>query len=255
MNEKKLLEKLGIDLLIIIGVLMISMPLIKNSLVGIVTQNSVLVNKTQLPSDVETESIHPVQFEDIIKQAGQAADTYGSVEIESLGWGVPLLIGVTNANLAVGGVVLYPERTIENHNIVIAGHHLGISQLLFGPILEVKEGDQIDLNYRGEAASYFVTSLKEVDETDLTVLEDTDSTQLTLITCPSPQLSNKRFVVIAKLNSQVKKTKVNVELNVRQWQQSKKGFFISWLSLFLVLLVMIGLITIKHYISNKINDN
>ena len=81
-------------------------------------------------------------------------------------------------------------------NVVIAGHR----DTFFRPLRHIKKGDEIVLHTPQARFQYRVTSLRVVHPQDLSVLEPTDESVLTLITCypfwvlgPAPD----RFVVRA----------------------------------------------------------
>jgi sortase A len=82
-------------------------------------------------------------------------------------------------------------------NAVIVAHR----DTFFRHLDELKLGDEIDLWRRGEMFRFAVTGRRVVEPTDLSALQKSPATQLTLITCypthyvgPAP----KRLVVVAR---------------------------------------------------------
>ena len=85
----------------------------------------------------------------------------------------------------------------EPGNIVLAGHR----DTFFLPLKRVRAGDAITLRTRGGDFEYLVESTAVVRPTDLTVIQTTDRSTLTLTTCfpfsyvgPAPD----RFIVRAR---------------------------------------------------------
>lgn len=81
-------------------------------------------------------------------------------------------------------------------NVGIAGHR----DTFFRPLREVRKGDQITLTTIAATYTYTVESISIVDPNDVSVLEDSGGSLLTLVTCfpfdfvgPAP----KRFIVRA----------------------------------------------------------
>jgi sortase A len=67
----------------------------------------------------------------------------------------------------------------EDGNIVLSGHRDGF----FRPLKDIKLGDRITLHTLDGDQDFLVSELKIVDALDVSVLDDTGSAELTLITC------------------------------------------------------------------------
>lgn len=91
----------------------------------------------------------------------------------------------------------------QKGNAVIIGHrflNLPPAKDTFFNLDKVKIGDEIVLKHKEGEWRYIVTEIKVVDENDISVVKDTDDYRLTLITCTPLWTSEKRLVVIAKLD-------------------------------------------------------
>jgi len=91
----------------------------------------------------------------------------------------------------------------QKGNAVIIGHrflNLPPAKNTFFNLDKVKIGDSILLKHDEGEWNYIVTETKIVDENDISVVKDTDDYRLTLITCTPLWTSEKRLVVIAKLD-------------------------------------------------------
>lgn len=104
----------------------------------------------------------------------------------------------------------------EKGNSVIIGHrflHLPPRKDTFFNLEDIKIGETIVISQNTdpnnpeeeEYLNYIVTETKIVEPNDMSVIQQTDDYRLTLITCTPLWTSEKRFVVIAKLDKLYKK--------------------------------------------------
>lgn len=93
-------------------------------------------------------------------------------------------------------------------NVVIIGHrfmNMPPKKDTFYNLDKVGIGDKIQIiNDEGEY-NYIVVEKKEVEPNDTSVIQDTDDYRLTLITCTPLWTSQKRLIVVAKLDKLYKK--------------------------------------------------
>ncbi|MFS8131474.1 MAG: sortase [Candidatus Dojkabacteria bacterium] len=119
-------------------------------------------------------------------------------------------------NIGVNGEVFEGDQTALNQgfwrlpessapdktgNTVIAGHRFTYN---YGPytfynLNELNKGDSISIKWNDKTYTYKVTTIKIVDSTDTSVLNQTDKSTLTLITCTSWDLNEPRLIVQAEL--------------------------------------------------------
>jgi|LDZU01.1.fsa_nt_gi sortase A len=104
----------------------------------------------------------------------------------------------------------------EKGNSVIIGHrflHLPPRKDTFFNLEDIKIGESIVISQNTdpnnpteeENLNYIVTETKIVEPNDVSVIQQTDDYRLTLITCTPLWTSEKRFVVIAKLDKLYKR--------------------------------------------------
>lgn len=94
----------------------------------------------------------------------------------------------------------YGRPNIEKTNTIM-GAHSGVGpKALFNDITKLNIGDIIKLNYSNKLYTYKVIEIQEVKDTDLSVLDNTNKSILTLLTCKIFD-SSKRIVVISELIS------------------------------------------------------
>lgn len=92
----------------------------------------------------------------------------------------------------------YGRPNIEKTNTIIGGHSGIGPKALFNNLSKLDIDDIIKLYYNDKLYTYKVIETKEVKETDLSVLNNTDKTILTLLTCKMYN-SSMRIVVISEL--------------------------------------------------------
>ncbi|WP_438763675.1 class A sortase [Enterococcus sp. AZ194] len=185
--------------------------------------------------------------------------------IPSIGLEQPIVIGLTNETLLYGGVAMYPQRQLATDNFVLFGQHVGLSDLLFGRLTDMKVNDQLVVKYLEEEIAYGVSDMTVVDETENAVYEMTETAQLTLITYPVSQQAKQRLVIRAhpleeRLQDEVVRRilKSDVESEQRRNQTperiQQKIYKFPQLALMLSL-VLIGSIRILFFIMGRHKDS
>lgn len=104
------------------------------------------------------------------------------------------------------GVVHYPGTALpgQSGNVVVFGHSSGPVwgpgdyKFVFTHLEKLQSGQKIFLEYKGERYIYEVTGSKVVPPTDVSVLDATDDSTLTLITCTPVGTNKNRLIVTAK---------------------------------------------------------
>lgn len=252
-----------VSLLVVVGLLLICAPFIKESLIGLQLSQKKIITLQKTPETMPIEeTIQPPSLAAVTKNLEiESVSGYGFVQIPALDFQQPLFIGITNQNLLSDGAVMYPERSLETDNFVVFGHHLGIQSLLFGKLLSAELGMQISLLYLEEKVNYSIVDIKIVEETDLSVLTNTSTPQLTMITCPSASRTTERLVVTAiPLTAQGDKEEetkkdISAEFIVMEQRQINQWRKQSWLAvgvLLLVLLLVIFCLLLIHYYFKRI---
>jgi sortase A len=134
---------------------------------------------------------------------GSEAPPLAVLRIPSLKLEVPVLEGTDDATLDRGvGHITGTARPGQPGNLGIAGHRDGFFRVL----KDLKTGAAIELETLDGTQRYEVESLLLVEQKDVWVLQPTDSSRLTLVTCfpfyyvgSAPQ----RYIVRARPASQL----------------------------------------------------
>jgi LPXTG-site transpeptidase (sortase) family protein len=96
----------------------------------------------------------------------------------------------------------------EKGNVVIIGHrfmNMPPAKDTFFNLDQTKIGERIVVAHHEGEFTYIVVDIKEVEPNDITVVQDSDDYRLTLITCTPLWTSEKRLVIVAKLDKLYKK--------------------------------------------------
>lgn len=224
MRKNKL--KIIINLLFIMGVCLISFPIIKNTITIVKIQKTKVVTKEELPVVNPNERIVLPTIESYLTASSKNLGTaIGELNIPSQKIKIPIFAGLNNQQMLFGVGAMYPERNVLKDNLVLLGHHLSMTELLLGNIQNLQVNDKITVTYLTNKIQYRVIKKETVNETNLSVLESTNIPQLTLITCDKPELTDKRIVVTAKLvdreeQETLQNTKNNVTPNKKILQRS-----------------------------------
>lgn len=125
----------------------------------------------------------------------------GLLEIPSIGMNLPILEGVSQANLSVGAGTMKAGQELKKGNFSLAGHYMTDAGLLFGGIKRVNYGDSIKIMYRNNRAIYHVIETKRITKSDSYVTFDSQGEGLlTLVTCDQAVNGTKyRFMVRAAI--------------------------------------------------------
>lgn len=80
-------------------------------------------------------------------------------------------------------------------NVCLCSHNRGSKAAFFENLKNIKKGMKIEYTTKYETKTYITDEIKEIEETDFSVLEPTKDNRITLITCIANQRA-KRLCVI-----------------------------------------------------------
>ncbi|MDF2911141.1 MAG: class sortase [Sporolactobacillus laevolacticus] len=198
-----------IVILILAGAALIALPFLKEGLIGFLSAkyNTEKLTATQLAKNNQRDAsydfskIQPPSFFETVKASTHVNSKamIGQIQIKRLGIKLPILKGTTSANLLAGATTMRSDQRMGEGNYPLAGHHMRRENLLFGPLMRTKIGDQIMITNLKKDYVYKVVSKKIVSESESDVIDQTKDKRITLVTCDKPTRTPKRLVVIGKL--------------------------------------------------------
>ncbi|MDO5555131.1 MAG: class D sortase [Clostridia bacterium] len=126
----------------------------------------------------------------------ESTDIIGYLKIDSINLYAPIQDG-TDLETLSKAIGHFQDTAYFSGNICLAAHNRGNKQNFFENLKNIKVNDEIKYITKYEEKMYYVSEIKEIEETNLSVLESTEQDQLTLITCIADK-KDKRLCVIAK---------------------------------------------------------
>ena len=118
--------------------------------------------------------------------------------IQKLNLNAPILEG-TDSEALRKGVGHFESTGIESGNICLAVHNRGYKYNFFQEIKKLEIGDEIQYLVNGKELKFQVISNNIIEETDISVIENTNDDKLTLITCEENNKEYRRCIQAEKI--------------------------------------------------------
>lgn len=140
-------------------------------------------------NDNETILGVPVKSE---TNESETLNALATLEIPSINF-KDIVIEGTTQNVLAQGIGLFEHSSILQGNVCLAGHN---TTRFFANLKNIKQGDIIKYSSCLGNREYKVTTIKQIEETDWSMLENTKDNRITIITCVKGK-SNLRLCVQA----------------------------------------------------------
>lgn len=207
--KTEIILKVIIVVCLTIGVGFLSYSLIKSTVISIkigkingsfsIEQLIPLESTESSKELVENDTIVPPKLKEYLSASSENIDeAVGELSIPSVGIWAPIFSGLKQEQLLFGVGIFDPSRKFEEDNVVIFGHHLSNTGLLLGSLDKVQLGDHLNVRTYDMVHQYKIIEKKVVHESEVEVLDNKDTSHLTLITCDVPDLTAYRIVVVAQ---------------------------------------------------------
>lgn len=180
MNRKKLIINIVILIVFVIG-LCIAARIIYSNYKGKERKKALIdeyKNSLNIGDNSSSHSEEKNEEENINKE-----NIWGLLEIKKINIVSPIVEGVSEENLK------YSIGHFENSSLpgekgnCILGAHNNVYGSIFENLNQLKDGDIIELNYKGRLYKYEVFMKKVIEPTDFTLLENGEGKEMTLVTC------------------------------------------------------------------------
>lgn len=119
----------------------------------------------------------------------------GYVSIEKIGLEKAPIADGTDSKTINKYVGHFENTSYLDGNVCLCSHNRGNNAAYFCKLKNLNKGDIITYITKYETKEYEVKEVRKIDETDLSVLEQTEENQITLITCIENQ-RNLRLCVV-----------------------------------------------------------
>lgn len=217
------------SLLIIGGILFISMPFIKNQLIKEnVDKNMKLVEEISYEEIEINESreaifdyssVRDVSFTTILNNRSKVDYDYlvGYITIDQLNIDLPILKGVTDANLLVGASTMKEDQLMGKGNYTLASHYISDKKTLFGPLLDIEIGTIVKISNKSTVYEYEIFDTRIVPDTAMYMLEDSRADKrrkpiISLMTCYYTSRNGQRFFALGELVDEYPHESLMIEL-------------------------------------------
>jgi len=157
-------------------------------------------NADYTAADVRTLTPRDLQKVDAAEQINQYGA--GLLEIPEISLRLPILEGMTQANLSVGAGTAKIDQEVGKGNFALLGHYMTNRGVLFGGLRFLQRGNIVKVTYHERQAEYEVTDTKLIHKSEVQYMEDPEGKEkiLTLITCDSSREGTpNRLIIRAKL--------------------------------------------------------
>lgn len=148
----------------------------------IINQYHTINNENTLGVPVESET-----------NKNETLNAIATLEIPSINF-KDIVIEGTSQDALAQGIGLFEHSSILQGNVCLAGHN---TSRFFANLKDVKQGDIIKYSSCLGNKEYTISTIKQIEETDWSMLEDTEDNRITIITCVKGQKS-LRLCVQAK---------------------------------------------------------
>ena len=128
-----------------------------------------------------------------LKNKNETLNAIATLEIPSINF-KDIVIEGTSQDALAQGIGLFEHSSILQGNVCLAGHN---TSRFFANLKDVKQGDIIKYSSCLGNKEYTISTIKQIEETDWSMLEDTEDNRITIITCVKGQ-KNLRLCVQAK---------------------------------------------------------
>lgn len=146
-------------------------------------------------NNVTEEKTIEQQTVDVLALDENDKNVIGYISIDKIGLDKAPIADGTDLT-TIGKYVGHFENTSYlDGNVCLCSHNRGSNAAFFGKIKNLSEGDIITYITKYETKQYEVKEVKQIEETDLSVLEQTEDNRITLITCVENK-SNLRLCVV-----------------------------------------------------------
>lgn len=210
------MRKVFAGILIVIGILLLLSPTIKDLSVVKKVDETVKVVEEYTPEIIKENETNAAEFdfnivEDIsvtgtlINQNKVNLDLIvGQLVVPSINLNIPVFKGINNTNLLAGSATMREDQTMGQGNYPLAGHYVKDKDVLFGSLMDVKEGDIIRLTDKETIFEYETYEVKLVPDTAVYLIDNQESENIgnpiiSLMTCYYSSKTGKRYFVMGEL--------------------------------------------------------
>ena len=210
-------------ILIIIGIILLATPFLteqiikyhkKSLLVEKITNEAIISNIKEIndnfdeidPGDFDFSAIQDVDIMSVIKGSLNFDKklVIGLLLIPDLDIDLPILKGITDANLMAGAATMRKDQIMGGGNYPLSGHNMKNKDLLFGRLMDIEVGSEIIVTDGKIVYEYEIYENIVVPDTALDMILDKKAEErgkpiISLMTCFHSSKTGKRFFSLGEL--------------------------------------------------------
>ncbi|NLJ39994.1 MAG: class A sortase [Clostridiales bacterium] len=173
-----------------------------------ITAEEIAVNQER-KAEFDYSVIEDLNISTAIEGALQVDWDYmiGVMEIPDLNIELPILKGVTRANLMVGVTTMKEDQSMGDGNYPLAGHYVRSKEMLLADILDIEIGSSVFLTDKKTIYEYRIYDTAIVPDTATEMLSDKLASDhgkpiVSIMTCYYSSKTGKRFFALGELVGQ-----------------------------------------------------
>lgn len=168
-------------------------------LVMVLITNLLILGLALIPRDKEkntNENIIENKITSVLSIDESDSNIIGYITIGSIGLEKAPIADGTENEIIDKYVGHFKETAYLDGNVCLCSHNRAINKAAyFGDLKDLKKGDEITYITKYETKIYEVSEIKQIHETELSVLEPSEENKITLITCIDNQPDLRLCVV------------------------------------------------------------
>jgi len=173
---------------IIIILLILLVVIIFGTNIFLIINKNIEKDKQSNPEEIISDkTVETLQLDD--------SEYIGYLKIDSIGLNAPIENG-TSLKILKEAIGHFEDTPFFSGNICLAAHNRGSKQNFFENLKDIELNAEVSYITKYSEQKYYVSEIKEIEETDLSVLNSTENNQITMITCVANK-REKRLCVIA----------------------------------------------------------
>lgn len=206
---KRIGYRVGMSLLLVVGLLLLFNKPIRNSIMANQTNeykvskvsHKTIKKNSKRDVSFDFSNVSAVSLSTIIEaQANkEKLPVIGGIAIPDVEINLPIFKGLGNAELSFGAGTMKKDQKMGERNYALASHHVfgmtGSSNMLFSPLDKAKKGMLIYLTDKEKVYQYRISEIYIVDPTAVEVVEDKQGVnEITLVTCTDAEATQRIIV-------------------------------------------------------------
>lgn len=205
-------------ILIIVGLLLIASPYISKLVIKQKMKNAsssditaeMIVKNNENEAEYDFSSVTDIDISGTLLSPNKIDKNLiiGQLVVPSINLNLSIIKGLNNTNLLAGAATMRPDQKLGEGNYPLAGHFIKQKDILFGGLMDIKNGDIIRVTDKKDIYEYKVYETVAVPDDAVYMIEDKKSQErgkpvISLMTCYYSSKTGKRYFVMGELENKI----------------------------------------------------